>query len=355
MGNMPDAVFRGVLFGDCRIAAYTCCVMGKFSREKHLPLVRLGCAALALGALVYVFSRINLHELQHALRSASIGWLLATIAVYGFVLLPSAWRWHLALQLTGCAGRFGSTMRMTLIGHLFYTLFFGVAGGDVAKSALYARRHHLPMPEVLAAAPLDRLLGFGGLMIFMIASFALAAVNGAFAQFGPASLKLPATWTLVAIVLAIILLAALILRRRSGHETAFGRLVHAFIKGGRRLMTSKRILWQGLACGLAVQLALAISLAFGLEAVSHQPVPWARLIWTLPVISVASALPVNIAGMGLREGAVLALLGLYGVSPADAVAASLLTMFARVFWALVGAVALWQRRQPEILGKPVPG
>jgi hypothetical protein len=79
------------------------------------------------------------------------------------------------------------------------------------------------------------------------------------------------------------------------------------------------------------------------------------LIWTLPVISVASALPVNIAGMGLREGAVLALLGLYGISPADAVAASLLTMFARVFWAIVGAVALWQRRQPEILGKPVPG
>lgn len=329
--------------------------MAKFSPDKHMPWVRIACALLAIGALIYVFSRIDLHQLARALRSANLGWLLATIAVYFLVLLPSAWRWHLTLQLTGCASRFGSTLRMTLIGHLFYTLFFGVAGGDVAKSALYSRRHHLPMPEVLAAAPLDRLLGLGGLIIFMLASFALAATNGAFAQFGPASFKLPASWLVLAVVLAAILLIVWILRKRSGHHSAFGRTLLAFTKGGRTLMTSKRILWQGLFCGLAVQVALAASLAFGVEAVSHQPVPWGRLIWTLPVISVASALPVNIAGMGLREGAVLTLLGLYGISPADAVAASLLTLVARVFWAVVGAVALWQRRQPEIVGKPVPG
>jgi glycosyltransferase 2 family protein len=329
--------------------------MGKFSREKHMPWIRLVCAILALGALAYVFSRINLHDLAQALRSARPFWLVATVLVYWLVLLPSAWRWHLTLELTGCAARFGTTLRMTLIGHLFYTIFFGVAGGDVAKSALYARRQHLPLPEVLAAAPLDRLLGFGGLMIFMIGSFMLAAANGAFAQFGPASLRFPASWTMLAVVAGGIFLLAWMIRKYSGHESSFGRMLFAFVKGGRRLVSCQRILWQGLLCGLAVQLALAASLAFGLEAVSHAPVPWGRLIWTLPVISVASAMPVNIAGMGLREGAVLTLLGLYGVSPADAVAASLLTLLARLFWAVVGAAALWQRRQPEMVGKPVPG
>ncbi|HWF20324.1 MAG TPA: lysylphosphatidylglycerol synthase transmembrane domain-containing protein [Verrucomicrobiae bacterium] len=354
MGNSPMQALRLRVWrlGNCGLSL---CIMGKFSREKHMPWIRIGCAALALAALVYVFSQINLHELAKALRSARVGWLIATIAVYWFVLLPSAWRWHLALELTSCAVRFGTTLRMTLIGHLFYTLFFGVAGGDVAKSALYARRNRLPLPEVLAAAPLDRLLGFGGLVIFIIASFALAAANGAFSQFRPASLKLPASWTALAVVLAAIFFIAWFVRRRSGHETAFGRLVLTFLKGWRRLVKSPRILWQGLLCGLAVQLALAASLAFGLEAVSNSPVPWGRLIWTLPVISVASALPVNIAGMGLREGAVLALLGLYGVSPADAVAASLLTLLARLFWAGVGAAALWQRQPTEIVGKPVPG
>ncbi len=317
-----------------------------------MPWVRVGCAFLALAALAYVFSRINLHELLVALRSARPGWLAATVIVYWFVLFPSAWRWHLALRLTGCAMRFGATLRMTLIGHLFYTLFFGVAGGDVAKSALYARRYHLPLPEVLAAAPLDRLLGFGGLLIFMMASFVMAFVNGAFSQFGPISLKLPIGWAgLILALLAVLVICFVI--NRSGSATPFGRLILAFVKGGRQLFASRRVFWEGLACGLAVQLALAMSLAFGLEAVSHASLPWGRMVWTLPVISVASALPVNIAGMGLREGAVMALLGLYGISAADAVAASLLTLLARLFWAAVGAATLWHKQQPQLSGKPV--
>jgi hypothetical protein len=111
------------------------------------------------------------------------------------------------------------------------------------------------------------------------------------------------------------------------------------------LVKSWRILSAGIFCGVLVQAALALSLAFGLEAVSHGAVPWGRLAWTFPVISVASALPINIAGMGLREGAVLALLGLYGISAPDAVAASLLTFLARLFWAGVGAAALLHRQR----------
>lgn len=328
--------------------------MAKCSRKKFVPWIRAICTVGALAALVYVFSRINFHDMVQTLRSAHPGWFIATVLVYWFVLWPSAWRWHLTLQLTHCAVRFGSTLRMTLIGHLFYTLFFGVAGGDVAKSAFYARRHHFPLPEVMAAAPLDRLLGFGGLVIFMAGSFALAAVNGAFAQLGPTSMKLPAGWILLLIAVAVLMLIWF-LRSRTGSGTAFGRMVQALVNGGRELVTSKRILLQGLLCGFAVQVSLAASLAFALQAVSHTPVPWGRLIWTLPVISVASALPVNIAGMGLREGATLALLGLYGIAATDAVAASVLTLAPRLFWAAVGALALWRRRPAEVVGKPVPG
>lgn len=306
-----------------------------------MPWIRALCALLAVGALVYVFTRINLRELVQVLRSARRGWLVGTVAVYWLVLLPSAFRWHLALRLTKCAVRFGATLRMTLIGHFFYTIFFGIAGGDMAKSALYAQRYQLPLPEVLAAAPLDRLLGLCGLLIFMLASFVLAAANGAFTKLGPASLKLPTGW--VGLVVAVgVLLVVWWVMKRADRTSPLRRLVVAFVDGGRRLVTSRRILWQGIACGLSVQLALAASLALGLQAVSRVPVPWERLVWTLPVISVVSAFPVNIAGMGLREGAVMTLLGLYGIYPADAVAASLLTLLARLFWAVVGALALWQ-------------
>ena len=304
--------------------------------------LRVLCVALAIAALGYVLTRVDAHELLRALRSAHPGWLCACVGIYGLVLLPSAWRWHLALRLTHCAVRFGASLRMTLIGHFFYTLLFGAAGGDAAKSVLYSRWYHKPLPEVLAAAPLDRSLGFGGLLIFMAGSFGLASANGAFASFGPMRLKMSGVWIGIVLVVGVIFWKLL---KRFGADTAIGRAARAFAGGVRRLFDSRRALLAGLGYGLLVQLALAASLAFGLQAVSHAPVPWGRLAWTFPVISVASALPVNVAGMGLREGAVLALLGLYGISPADAVAASLLTFLARIFWAAVGGAMLLHRQQ----------
>lgn len=315
-------------------------------QKKLQPWLRAGSAAVAAAALFYVFSRINLVELAHALRSARPGWLLAAVAVYGLVFPPAAWRWHLMLRLSGCAINAGATARMTLIGHLFYTVLFGVAGGDFAKSALYARWYQFPVPQVLACAPLDRLLGLGGLIVFIVLAFGLAALSGAFAHLGTPSLNLSPRRVALILVLGLLIW---ICYKRWGRGTVLGTVIGAFKDAGERLLHSWHSAWQGLVCGFLVQALLAASLALGLQAVSRSPVPWSHLLWTFPVISVASALPFNIAGAGLREGAVLQLFGLYGVSPADAVAASLITLVARLFWAVVGGIILWReqrRRRP---------
>ncbi len=114
------------------------------------------------------------------------------------------------------------------------------------------------------------------------------------------------------------------------------------MSSGKLLLASPRIALAGAGCGLLVQIALSGVLALNLQAVSQTPLPWAQLIWTLPVITIVSALPITVAGLGVREGAALMLLGYYGVSAADAVAASLLTATVSVVWALVGAVLLWR-------------
>ncbi len=331
-------------------AAATMNDMDVSSRKKLLTWLRLGCVVLAVAALLFVFSRINLVELAHALRSARPGWLLAAVAVYGLVFLPGAWRWHLMLRLSGCAVHPGATARMTLIGHFFYTVFFGVTGGDFAKSALYARWYQLPLPQILASTPLDRLLGLGGLILFIVLAFGFAALNGAFARLGSPSLNLPPRRMALILLLIALLCIAL---KRWGPRSALA-VLQAFQQAGGRLLRSWPSTWQGLACGFLVQVALAASLALSLQAVSRSPVPWGHLLWTFPVISVASALPFNIAGVGLREGAVLGLFGLYGVSPADAVAASLLTLVARLFWAALGGILLWREQRGQSAHRPLP-
>jgi len=103
-----------------------------------------------------------------------------------------------------------------------------------------------------------------------------------------------------------------------------------------------------------LQLALSGVLALNLQAVSHTQVPWERLLWTLPMIAVASALPITISGSGLREGAALLLLGIYGVPATEAVAASLLTTTISLIWAGIGAVQLWREGNWQRRNRPVP-
>jgi len=106
------------------------------------------------------------------------------------------------------------------------------------------------------------------------------------------------------------------------------------------------------ACGIAVQAALSGVLALCLAAVSSEPIPWARLAWTFPLISIISALPITFAGLGVRDTAAVTLFSLYHVDPATAVAASLLAAAVSLIWAVAGAALLWwqalrhEMRQP---------
>jgi len=297
---------------------------------------RVGCAAVTAGALWLIFHRLNPHVLLEAFPSVHSPWLVAAVILYGLLFLPAALRWHLVLKLTGNAINQGATARLTLIGHFFYTVLFGSVGGDSAKAVLYSRWYRLPLPQILATAPLDRLLGFLGMIVFTGAAFALAAVSGGLESFGRVSFKTPGLAWLA--LIPVIIIALWLWRRRVSRESLLAKFVDAFRSGARLLARSPRVTFMGATCGFLVQASLCGVIALNLLALSHGPLPWARLLWTLPVIVAISALPISIGGLGTREGAALFLLGLYGVPESIAVATSLLTMAAISFWALIGGL-----------------
>src|SRR5439155_14110872 len=131
-------------------------------------------------------------------------WLILAAGSYGLLFVPSAWRWRLVLKLASKAVKFGTILRISLIGHFFYTILFGVIGGDSAKAVLYARRFRFAASEILATAPLDRLLGLGGSLIFSGVALALAVEGGAFTSTIPVEIKPHLGW-LVIIGVAVVL------------------------------------------------------------------------------------------------------------------------------------------------------
>jgi len=305
---------------------------------------RLLCLALTVAALCFVFHRIPARNLLETIRSMRVGWFIAAVALYGLMFLPASRRWLLALRANDSVVTVPATIRFSIIGHFFYLVLFGAAGGDTAKAAVYARRYNWPLAKILASVSLDRLMGSGALIVVAGLAFFIAGTHGAFS--GPRSLSIRhSAWWLLLFVPVIIL--ALIFLRRSQRDSMARRFVMAFVESGKRLLKSPKVVLTGFVCSLLMQFAVNAVLAINLQAICHAPIPWLKLVWTFPLITAVSGLPITFAGIGARDGAAIALLGLCGIAAADAEAVSLLTLCVSAFWGLVGGLVLWRESSAE--------
>jgi len=312
---------------------------------------RLLILAITGAALSLVFRRLNLEVLADTFRRMHWGWFIGAVVLYGVLFLPAALRWHIVLRLTGQSVHPGAATRLSLIGHFFYTMLLGVFGGDSAKAAVYAKWYRLSLAEVLATAPLDRLLGFAGLVLFSVIALTEAASAGAFGRVKGLSLQWHGAWVVLVVFGALTLLAG---RWVGTAWPAWHRFTDALGRGAKVLLRKPRAAVSGVICGVLVQVALSGALALNLRAASHAPLPWGQLLWTFPVVVTVSALPFTFAGLGAREGAALALFGIYGVSREDAVGASLLTVATSLSWAVIGGILFWRERRWQRLARTVP-
>src|SRR5436190_23124870 len=98
--------------------------------------LRIPPVVLGTGLFYVVLRGLPLNLLRAAIIRMRVGSFLAAVILYGLIFIPAAWRWHLILKLAQKAAGFIHTLRTSLIGHFFYTICFGVVGGDSAKAVV---------------------------------------------------------------------------------------------------------------------------------------------------------------------------------------------------------------------------
>lgn len=296
---------------------------------------------ITIVALVLVFRRIDLPALARELRAARFDAALAAIVTYGLGCSLAAWRWHLMLGLSNAAITPAATWCGFMQGHFFNLLFFGPAGGDVAKTAVYTRWHRLPFLQVLPSCPLDRLLGLVSLLAIGALALTFAFVKGSFARLnelsaGSAVVRLGGGVVLLLMAMAGLLLLA---RFKAEADSPTARVLRKFTDALRQLLTQPSVAVRALGIAMVSQLSLCVAFGFCLVAV-HAAFDWVEMFWTLPTINFLAAIP-SIAGLGIREGASLTVLKGYDINASHAVAAALLMFSMAVFWAIVGGIVLW--------------
>lgn len=313
--------------------------MTPWRRAASLATSLPGRVAISIGLLALVALSIDWGDVVERLGDASWGWfVLATALVLGAYLL-NALRWHALLHAAGLFPPLRDTLRAYGIGVFSNNLLPTSFGGDAVRAWLIAPRGPA-LARALTSVLADRATAFGCLL--PIAWVGVAVGAGSI----PGSL-VGLLGVITAASVAGTLVAIAVLRRRGLGRFLPGMLRPWAGEVARTLRAygrDRERLGEVIALGLAFQL-LIIAATWLLSEALELGIEPEVLAVVLPLVLVATLLPISIAGFGVREGAFVALLAEVGVASSDALLLSLLTVAALAIASLPGGVALALRHE----------
>ena len=299
--------------------------------------------AVTTAMLVLILRSIDVPQVWKTLSRARPELLAAALALQLASGVAAAYRWHLVMRNLGFGGDAAFYFRSFFKGLFFNQALPGV-GGDAFRVIDVARRGFRKR-DSLYAVFLDRLLGLATLMALSLLALVLdpgllprevhraiglvmaAGVAGASGVFWVGSLPWPRRHAR-----AVVLLRSLSERAR-----------RAFSAHVAPVLVSS-LLSPVLAIACFFVAGRALGLAYG---------PLAYLVVVPPAL-VLSALPVSIAGWGVREGTLVGLFSLAGADRAAVLTLSLLYGVMVLLASLPGLVIFLGGRQNRPKGAAAP-
>ena len=301
--------------------------------------VRLGFTLASIGALIWLASPA---QLLQVIRTADWWWLAVGLCLSLVATLLAASVFQQILAMRGVRAPFSGVLAANLAGDLYaLSLPGGLAVGGAVR-LLRLGRDGQGISGVFAAILTSRLQEM--LLQLSLAMVAMPWIAG--------RLQSPGTW---AAILGLGTLATGI-----GYVAAFNRPMlrcslglitrglsrrRAATRKLRRLLLRTRRVRSAGPMIQATVLALAALrhlvgaaafIAFALAAGAQLGL--APTLWVRGITGIAMLLPLSVAGLGLREMSYVALLGLFGLPPAVALATSLMVFGCLLLNAAAGAI-----------------
>jgi len=284
---------------------------------------------------------------------ATLGKLSTPVLVSVGMLLPmmigiSAFKWWLFVP----HHRFPHLVRLNLVG-VFYSI---VLPGQIAGEAVKAYRLGAgrgDAEQIAASVLVDKVNGMIGLL-------ALGILGASLSRLGiPRSLVASFSVTLVIGLVLLYSIHIPLLRRSIENSIGFvarrwtfarplAERLALFIAASTRYLARPGLMAASVLLGIAYQLLciaviLIIAPTFGID------LPLAEWLWVFAVVATATLLPFSVGGLGIREGAFVAVLGLLQVPSASALALSLTIFATQLATAFLGGRiefgSFWERRQ----------
>lgn len=284
---------------------------------------------VSLGALAFVFTKIDLGGTWQTIRGVSPFWLAVAVLLYTASQVVSSERVRGVLSAVPVPVGWKVNMRLYWLG-MFYNFFLpGGVGGDGYKVYWLHKRYGTPVKPAVFALVGDRLSGLGAIIAYTLAYAAfrpgLAESVGLKGVSAPEQL-----WVLMLIPVGV---------------WAYWMFFRIFQKSLTRAAV------RALCVSLAVQGLQMCTAAAILEGLSAGGLIGDYLFLFL-LSSIASAVPVTIGGVGAREMAFMIGSRYLGVDANCAVSLSLLFYAVSLLCSLPGVY--YSFRSYRIDGQPMP-
>ncbi|HYU61254.1 MAG TPA: lysylphosphatidylglycerol synthase transmembrane domain-containing protein [Solirubrobacterales bacterium] len=298
-----------------------------------------GRVAISVGLLAIVARSIDWGAVVDRLSGASWGWFVLATAMVLAAFVLGALRWQLLLNGAGLHPRLRDTLRAYGIGIFANNVLPTGFGGDAVRAWLIAPRG-APLARALTAVAADRGTAFSCLL--PIAWLGVLLSGGEIPGSLVGLLAVISGGTVVGVLVAIAVL------RRRGLGRFLPRLLRPWAAEVARTLRTygrdRERLGEVFALGFGFQVLIVVSTWLLSEALGLG-LDLEVIAVVLPLVLVATLMPISIAGFGVREGAFAALLAEVGVSSGDAVLLSLLTVASVAIASLPGGVALALRHE----------
>jgi uncharacterized membrane protein YbhN (UPF0104 family) len=297
-------------------------------------LLKAAVSASLLGGLLFIIAR---KEGLGSLWARATGLdpldLLAAVGLQFASVAVSVARWRILLRAQGIALPYARLTRSFLIGRFFGVFTPSTAGLDVYRAVDVGRLSGQGVQSA-GAVVVEKLFG---LLSLALLTFALLPLGGARFLGGEGLFAGAVVGFSSGVGLTLLrkpdLLAPLVSRLPLG--------VRDKVDGAVRAMTERPLgpaaTAQALALGVAAHLSVATMYAASARALGVD-VPAIELVLVGTIIVLATLVPVSIAGVGVREGAAVALLTSVGVAPSEALLVGVLGFLATQPPALVGGL-----------------
>lgn len=276
----------------------------------------------------FVLRSTRLEDFGRALERLP-AWALAVGYCLGAVNIAlGAVRWGVLMRTFGAraVAPLGEMLLATFIAHFYNTFIPGSFGGDLVRGYVTRKAFDAPATAVIVVF-FERLVGL----------FALCLVAAVGLALGPPLLDYAAIAPYLGVGLGLGLAGALILAwsgRLNRFRAWLPRIARPRLLADALLIS---LVGHGINLGIYAMLARAMGLPIGLDALAA----------VVPIGLIATLLPLTLVGVGAREVALVGLLGVLGVAPADALIFTL--GFALSSMGLAATGGAIQLLQPKVL------